>query len=79
MFGQEIPVEAKVEMIDGFSAHADREEIFHWLSGFKNPPAQTYIVHGEPRASNALAEAIHNRLGWKVTLAEDGKTVPLFS
>ena len=39
------------------SAHADADEIIAWLKGFNRPPRQTFIVHGEPSASEACAGA----------------------
>jgi metallo-beta-lactamase family protein len=75
--GQDVPVRAKVETLDGLSAHADRAEILRWLSGFRRAPTQTYIVHGEPRASQSLANAVQTRLGWEARVARDGETVPL--
>ena len=75
--GQEIPVRATIETLDGLSAHADQEEIFRWLAGFKQPPQQTYLVHGEPEQAQALAQAIRTRLGWNVHVAQDGQTVDL--
>jgi len=75
--GQDVPVRAKVETLDGFSAHADREEILRWLSGFRRPPGQTYIVHGEPQPAHSLADALPTRLRWNARVARDGETVPL--
>jgi metallo-beta-lactamase family protein len=75
--GQDVPVRAKVETLDGLSAHADREEILRWLSGFRRPPVQTYIVHGEPRAAKGLADTLQTRLQWNARVARDGETVPL--
>ena len=77
MFGQEIAVNAKVEVLQGLSAHADRDDIMKWLRAFKKPPKQTYVVHGEDHAAEAMAESIKSKLRWNVTVAEDGKTVPL--
>lgn len=78
MFGEEIPVKAKIEMLDGMSAHADQSEILGWLSGFKKPPKQTFIVHGEPSSSQALADAIQKKFGWKnVRPARDSETIEL--
>jgi metallo-beta-lactamase family protein len=75
--GQDVPVRAKVETLDGLSAHADREEILRWLSGFQRPPTQTYIVHGEPGPAQSLADLLQTRLGWKARVARDGETVAL--
>jgi metallo-beta-lactamase family protein len=77
MHGQDIPVQAQVEAIDGLSAHADQSEILRWLSGFRRPPAKTYIVHGEEKPALALAGLLHERLGWDTEVARDGVTVPL--
>jgi len=59
------------------SAHADRDETLRWLGGFQTPPRITYLVHGEPDASRALAEAIRARYGWLVVVAAAGATVDL--
>jgi len=76
--GADVPVRARVETLDGLSAHADRDEILRWLSAFEGAPRRTYLVHGEPQASAALAEAIRARLGWDgVEVAKDGATVAL--
>jgi metallo-beta-lactamase family protein len=75
--GQDVPVRARVETLGGLSAHADREEILRWLSGFRRPPGQTYVVHGEPGPAQALADTLQTRLGWKAQVARDGETVAL--
>lgn len=75
--GEMIRVRARVETIDGLSAHADRREILRWLRGFRRPPGQTYVVHAESRAADALAGSIHSELGWSVAVARDGETVGL--
>jgi metallo-beta-lactamase family protein len=75
--GQTVPVRARIEMLDGLSAHADREEILRWLAGFVRPPRATYVVHGEQQAAASLAEAIRTRLRWAVSVAVDGATVLL--
>jgi metallo-beta-lactamase family protein len=75
--GRDVNVRAEIASVDGLSAHADREELLDWLTGFKEPPRQTYLVHGEAPASEKLATEIRERLGWRVTVAEDQATVPL--
>jgi len=44
-----VPVRATVVTLDGFLAHADRDEILRWLAGCRRAPRQVYVVHGEPR------------------------------
>lgn len=75
--GEDVPVRAQVATVDGLSAHADQRELRRWLGGFRRPPSRTWVVHGEPRASAALADLIQRELGWRAEVAEDGATVPL--
>jgi len=75
--GELIPVKARVEHLNGLSAHADQGEILRWLSGFQKPPSCTYVVHGEPRAAETLARVIQEKLGWRTMVAVNGATVPL--
>jgi len=77
MFGQDVPVQAQVEVIDGLSAHADQSEILRWLSGFKRAPEKTYIVHGEDGPARTLATVIQERLGWTAEVARNGAAVSL--
>jgi len=75
--GENVPVRARIETVDGLSAHADRNEIFRWLQAFKTPPRKTYVIHGEPHAAEALAGGIRADLRWNVEVARDGGTVSL--
>ena len=63
--GQMVPVAARVELIHSMSAHADSQEILHWLRGFKSPPKRTFIVHGELTAMQSLQGLITTELGWQ--------------
>ncbi len=74
IFGQEIPVAAKIDKINSLSAHADQGEIMHWLSFFKSPPKKTFIVHGEPPAQEALAAKIKEVYGWETVIPDFGDT-----
>jgi metallo-beta-lactamase family protein len=75
IFGEPVPVRARVAEVTGLSAHADRDEMLRWLGGFTTAPRMTYLVHGEPAAASALAAVIQDRLGWKVAAAAEGQQV----
>ena len=64
--GQQVPVNAQIERLDGMSAHADSSEILRWLGLFSRPPRITYLVHGEPGPMDALKSTIVSRLNWNV-------------
>jgi metallo-beta-lactamase family protein len=75
--GEMIPVAARVAKIDSMSAHADVEEVVRWLSGFSEPPATTFLVHGEPGPMAALEQRIAQQLGWRVRVPEYRESVEL--
>jgi metallo-beta-lactamase family protein len=66
IFGEEVPVRAEIVTLDQLSAHAGRSELLRWLSGFSAPPRQTFLVHGEPIALEALRGGIATRFHWPV-------------
>ncbi|KJJ99681.1 mRNA 3'-end processing factor [Burkholderiaceae bacterium 26] len=68
--GREVAIRASVEQIQNLSAHADANELMAWLRGFTRPPRQTFIVHGEPAASDALRQRIEHELQWSVRMPE---------
>jgi metallo-beta-lactamase family protein len=70
MFGELIPVRARIEQIESLSAHGDWREILRWLSGFKRAPKHVFLVHGEPRAALALETRIRERFGWEVSIPQ---------
>ena len=45
--GETVTVNAAVEKINGFSGHADANQLMRRAKGFTNPPRKTFIVHGE--------------------------------
>jgi metallo-beta-lactamase family protein len=69
MFGQEVPIRAQVASLEQFSDHADTPELLEWLHTFRQPPKQTYLVHGEPRAASMLRNGMTQALGWDVQVA----------
>ena len=68
ILGQNYPVIARIARINGFSAHADKEELFEWLSGLKKPPRKLFVVHGEAESANKFGEYIREKTGWQVTV-----------
>ena len=77
MFGEMVPVRAKIKTIDGFSAHADQREILRWLEGFTKAPQKTFVIHGEPAASSALADLIRKKLKWETEIPQNSQKVLL--
>lgn len=72
IFGEEVPLRAHVEVINGYSAHADRTELARWLDAVKAGSPQlsgVHLVHGEPHAQDALQTTLTAK-GYSVTCPE---------
>jgi metallo-beta-lactamase family protein len=79
IFGEYFPVYCDVQKVEGFSAHADRDELHRWLAGFKNSPKMTFVVHGEIEAAVAMKDHIKNKLGWNAMIPEYLESYRLFT
>ncbi len=61
IFGEEYKLRARVKTINGFSAHADREELLDYVRQLGVERLKSvWVVHGEEGSSNALAEGLRN-------------------
>ncbi len=71
---KKIPIETKsgistlelkmdVETIDGFSGHADRNELIHYVKSLKATPKRIIVDHGEKSKTISLAKALHKSVG----------------
>jgi metallo-beta-lactamase family protein len=58
LFGEEIPVRAHIYTINGFSAHADRDELLAWHRHSHAP--RTFLVHGEETVMQQFASKLEN-------------------
>jgi metallo-beta-lactamase family protein len=66
IYGELVPVRAKIETLSNLSAHADAREVLRWLSGFKRAPRKLFLVHGELDAMMAMKQKIEQKFGWVV-------------
>jgi metallo-beta-lactamase family protein len=76
ILGEMVKVKAQIAAVSGFSAHADWTEMLRWMEGFKSPPKQTLLVHGEPPALEALRGRVAAK-GWPVRVPVYLETVQL--
>jgi len=75
LFGETVPVRARIDTLGGLSAHADRGALLGWLGGFRRAPAQTFVVHGEEATAVEFAATIAATLGWKARAPDPGEVV----
>jgi metallo-beta-lactamase family protein len=72
LFGDDIPVRARLYTINGFSAHADRDELLEWHAAIR--PARTILVHGEEKAMRAFAGRLRDT---EVLMPQQGQTISI--
>ena len=73
--GQWLNLRCQVAMLDTLSGHADQLELEQWLASV--PVHDVALVHGEPRALEALRQHLEERLRIDVEVAEEGRTLGL--
>lgn len=87
--GEDIKVNAKLHTINGFSAHADRQDLLKWASHMPRK-ARFIVIHGELKSAEALALGLRDMgyqshvpaLGEEIDLlmpAQDSQKLPLLS
>lgn len=60
IFGVERDLRAEVSVLNGFSAHADQNDLVEYAEALKarGPLGRIALVHGEPKAQSALTEKL---------------------
>ncbi len=72
IFGDEVPLRAQVEVINGYSAHADRTELTAWIDQVKASSPRlgpVWLVHGEPDVQDEYMTSLSAK-GYSVTCPE---------
>ena len=77
ILGQTYPVRARIEKINGISAHADKDELLKWVSGFRKPPQKIFIVHGEKEVAADFASTLRNKVKSEVIVPKYLEEHPL--
>lgn len=76
IYGEEIIAKAQVYTINGFSAHADRDDLINWIrpvQGLK----QLCLIHGETEKIERFSEAIKESLDIDAHIMQKGVAVTL--
>ena len=60
IFGVPTPRRAQIIKFNGFSAHADRNDLLAYVRNIDPPPSKIFVVHGEEKQALSLAAAIQD-------------------
>jgi metallo-beta-lactamase family protein len=77
IFGEDVPVRARVETIHGLSAHADSDGLLRWLGTASGRPRRVFVIHGDPGPAETLARRIRAELGWDAAVPDYRERVTL--
>ncbi|MBQ9550395.1 MAG: MBL fold metallo-hydrolase [Lachnospiraceae bacterium] len=66
LFGEEISVNANIEILSGMSGHADRNGLINWISKSFDPEKtkKVFVVHGDDRVTDSFAELLRKEYGY---------------
>ncbi|NPV83258.1 MAG: MBL fold metallo-hydrolase, partial [Candidatus Aminicenantes bacterium] len=70
IYGQMYQVRATIDQIQGFSAHADRAQLWKWLKSLRQPPRTIFLIHGEKEAIQHFGGEISEQTGWPVVIPD---------
>ncbi len=77
IFGETYNVRAKVKVLNGFSAHANANELLKTVRPLAGKVRQAFVVHGEPDQSEALAKSMRETGFASVSVPEPGQSFRL--
>lgn len=76
IFDKMYKLNAEVIVLNAFSAHADKEELFTYVKNIKGLK-KVFLVHGEEENSVPFGERIQSELGIEVVIPDLGESVDL--
>jgi metallo-beta-lactamase family protein len=76
IWGVERDLRARVEVLSGFSAHADRNDLLAFARASGKTSREIFLVHGEPDQQAALSSTLRGE-GFRVQVPTRGQTVEL--
>jgi metallo-beta-lactamase family protein len=77
IFGERIPVRASVHTLNGFSGHADQNDLLKWFSTLAPARPKVILTHGEDRGRGALAKLIQQRHKLTAVLPKQGDVIDI--
>jgi len=77
IYGDDIPVRAKIHTLGGFSAHGDSQDLFYWTRNFGTMPLAVFITHGDAENRLAFSKKLENELQLSTYLPKLEESVEL--
>ncbi|MFA0349969.1 MBL fold metallo-hydrolase RNA specificity domain-containing protein, partial [Vibrio sp. 10N.222.55.C6] len=58
---KDVEVNAQIHGMSGYSAHADKEDLYQFIDGIATPPKEVHLIHGEPNTQSEFAKELQAR------------------
>jgi len=71
ILGEEISVNARIEMIEGFSGHADKNGLLDWIGKIYRKLKKIFLVHGEEEVINKFSDSVEQQYGIETIIPEN--------
>jgi metallo-beta-lactamase family protein len=75
IFGESIPVRAKIHTLNGFSGHAGQTDLIKWFSALAPSKPKVILTHGEDKGREAMAKLIKSKFQITPTLPNQGDVI----
>lgn len=77
LFGEKISIRCHIVSIEGYSAHADQQDLVSWARPFKDTVKKVFLVQGEEKSAKALSYQLKDFLGIEAIIPSSGQRVDL--
>ena len=75
ILGNRCKINARIAQINGFSGHADQEEMTKWLKAISPAPKKLLLNHGEEKVALGFAQQLGDELGIESYAPEFEETI----
>lgn len=73
--GEKVAVKARINHMDGFSAHSDQAELLHWLTYLGKKAEQIILVHGELESQAIFSDKIQELFSKTAIMPQLGEMI----
>ena len=77
ILGEQVKINAEIEAIESFSAHADQERLVYWVSKYQEKPKKIFLVHGEKKSQISLKHRLEDEEGIETIIPKFKETFEL--
>jgi len=77
IFGDSIPVRARIQKISGYSAHKDHDGLMEFIKNTADTAQTVFMAMGEPKSALFLAQRVRDYLGVKSIVPKENEVITL--